>query len=172
MADKVINLKIGVNTRQKFSIDDDENRIIELDTKDVGIADRFARAIKRMEALEQKWVRLRESAELAEKAAANIQESAEVINEEDFDKISAFSDNYQEVDREMRDILDEVFDCPGMCDTILGNTCTFSIINGRYKYEQIMDVLIGVYEAEIKSEVNKLNKARIADKTKKYTKKR
>ena len=172
MSDKVINLNIGVSTRQKFSIDDDENRIIELDTKDVGIADRFARAIKRMESLEEKWVKLRQSAELAEKAAASIQENIDNINAEDFDTISQFSDSYREVDREMRDILDEIFDCPGMCDTILGNTCTFSIVNGHYKYEQIMDVLIGVYEAEIKSEVGKLNRARIADKTQKYTRKK
>ena len=54
-ASKTINIELGINSKQRFSIDGDPDRIIELDTKDFAIADRFARAVDRMVELERKW---------------------------------------------------------------------------------------------------------------------
>ena len=171
-SNNAINIDLGLNTRQRFSIDGDPDRIIYLDTKDFGIADRFAHAVDRMVELEAKWLKLGESAQKAQDYAADVQvDDIHDLSDFDYTSIQDFSKDYRAVESEMRDILDEIFDCPGMCNVMLGKTSAFSVTGGRYKYEQIVDVLIKLYEKDIKAEVGQLNKRRIEQKTQKYIKK-
>ena len=40
MSEKLENLNLGVNTKKRFTIDGDENRILEIDVQDMSIMSR------------------------------------------------------------------------------------------------------------------------------------
>lgn len=145
------NINFGFDTKKSFTIDGDENRVIYLDTADVGIVKRFNDSISQINELEKKWEKLTDMS---------------TDNEGDY---VDFTTLFAEVERDIRDIIDRIFDSP-VSDTILGNSSAFSPVGGNYKFEQIINTLIGLYEADIKNEADKINKAHISKHTAKYTK--
>lgn len=150
------NINFNLDTRESFTIDGDENRVIKLDVHDTGVVTRLTDALSAMRDTQSSWSRLNEISQRGEDM------TVEEINE--------FSEEYKAIEAEMRGHLDKAFDCPGMCDTILGTSSIFSSVNGVVKYEQIIDAIIGVYEDSIKEETKKLNKRKVAKKTEKYVK--
>ncbi len=155
------SITFKVETREKFFIDGDENRAIELDINDVNLVNRLTDAIPKMQALDKRWSELNVAAN-AMKTGDNVEENLEEINK--------FSSTFKSIETEIRAILDDTFDSPGMSDTILGTTSAFSPVNGKFKYEQIIDVLVGLYENSIKREAEKFNRTKVRNKTAKYIK--
>lgn len=155
------NITFEVNTREKFFVDGDENRVIELDVNDVNLVNRLTDAVPKMQELDKRWTELNKSAEaiqIGEDVAENLEE------------VNNFSATFKSIETEIRKILDDAFDSPGMSDTILGTTSAFSPVNGKFKYEQIIDVLVGLYETNIKKEAEKFNRTKVKKKTAKYIK--
>lgn len=153
------NITFNVETREQFMIDGDENRVIELDIHDINLVNRLTDAIPKMQSLEKRWNALQE-------ASNALDETKEV--EESLEDVNKFSSTFKGIEAEMRTILDDTFDSPGMSDTILGGTSAFSPINGKFKYEQIIDVLVRLYEANIRKEAEKFNREKVKNKTAKY----
>lgn len=155
------NITFEVNTREKFFVDGDENRVIELDVNDVNLVNRLTDAVPKMKELDKRWTELNKSAnaiQIGEDVAENLEE------------VNNFSATFKSIETEIRTILDDTFDSPGMSDTILGTTSAFSPANGKFKYEQIIDVLVGLYETNIKKEAEKFNRTKVKKKTAKYIK--
>lgn len=155
------SITFNVETREKFLIDGDENRVIELDVNDVNLVNRLTDAIPKMQSLDKRWTALNQAAD-AMKVDGDVAENLEEVNK--------FSATFKSIETEIREILDEAFDSPGMSDTILGTTSAFSPVNGKFKYEQIIDVLVGLYEKNIKKEAGKFNREKVKNKTAKYIK--
>lgn len=155
------NITFNVETREKFFIDGDENKVIELDVNDVNLVNRLTDAIPKMQELDKRWTALNE--------AANAIKNGEDV-EENLEEVTKFSSTFKSIETEIRNILDDAFDSPGMSDTILGATSAFSPVNGKFKYEQIIDVLVGLYETNIKKEAEKFNRTKVKKKTAKYIK--
>jgi len=153
---KIRNINLNIDTRESFTIDGDENKVIKLDIHDTNIVTRLTDALEEIRKTHNSWTELNEIANKGEN----------MTNEE----MTEFSEKFKSIEAEMRNHLDYAFDCPGMCDTILGNTSIFSSVNGVLKYEQIIDSIITVYEDSIKAETAKLNKRTVAKKTEKYVK--
>lgn len=158
------NINLNITTRKKFTIDNDKSRVIELDTHDLALVNRLSESVKRMDALKEDWEKLEK--------LANISDDVE-ISDEDVDDallkgVTDFSEQFALVETKMRDIVDYVFDCPGLCQTVVGNASVFSPVNGAYKFEQIIDVLTELYEDSIEKEAKKINKQKVDAKTSKY----
>ena len=153
---KTVNFNL--DTREEFCVDGDETRIIRLDIHDINLVSRFSDSIPRIKQIETKWAELNEN-------STGIKEDADSV---DLNEITSFTDAYAEIEKEIRNIVDTIFDSAGMCDTILGNVSAFSPINGRFKYEQIIDVLTSLYEDSISAEAKKFNRKKVNEKTKKY----
>lgn len=153
------SITFNVETKEEFFIDGDENRVIKLDTHDINLVNRLTDAIPKMQALDKRWSALTE--------AANVLQETEDI-EDTLEDVNKFSETLKGIEKEIRTILDETFDSPGMSDTILGDSSAFSPVNGKFKYEQIIDVLVGLYESDIKKEADKFNRTKVKKKTAKY----
>ena len=158
------NINLNITTRKKFTIDNDKSRVIELDTHDLALVNRLSESIKRMDSLKEDWEKLETTTDTSDKVE---------ISEEDVDdtllkEVADFSDQFAVIEAKMRDIVDYIFDCPGLCQTVVGNASVFSPVNGAYKFEQIIDVLTGLYEVSIEKEAKKINKQKVEAKTSKY----
>lgn len=150
------NINFNIDTRESFTIDGDENRVIKLDIHDTNVVTRLTDALAMMRETQSSWTHLND-----------LTKSGENMSEEE---INQFSQEYKDIENKMREHIDYAFDCPGMCDTILGTTSIFSSVNGVLKYEQIIDSIVNVYEDSIKKETEKLNKRKVTKKTEKYVK--
>ncbi len=144
------NLNFGFNNKKRFTIDGDENRVIELDTSDVGVVSRLEKSVDKITALQEKQDELTKLSEDENTAL-------------DFTKL------FSEIETDMRGIIDEIFDTP-VCDAILGNSSVFSPVNGRYKFEQLIETLLDQYGKDISAEAKKINKSKVAAKTAQYKK--
>lgn len=158
------NINLNITTRKKFTIDNDKSRVIALDTHDLALVNRLSESVKRIDALKDDWEKLEK--------LANTSEGVE-ITEDDVDdnllkEVADFSDQFAVIEAKMRDIVDYIFDCPSLCQTVVGNASVFSPVNGAYKFEQIIDVLTGLYEDSIEKEAKKINKRKVEAKTSKY----
>lgn len=172
MAEKktIDNINLNVNTRRKFTIDGDRDRVIYLDVNDLALVSRLADSVKRMEELKDDWEKL--NTESVAQSIENTEENDGEMDESLLKEVTDFSEGFTTVENKMRDIIDYVFDCEGLCQTVVGNSSVFSPTNGVYKFEQIIDVLSGLYEDSIEKEAKKINKQKVAQKTSKYIRNR
>ena len=145
-----------MDSREEFTIDGDENKVIRLDVHDPNVVNRLTEALEEMKKTQSSWSQLNDIATKGEELTV--------------EEMTEFSKQFKSVEAEMRSHIDYAFDCPGMCDTILGNSSIFSSVNGVLKYEQIIDAITSVYEDSIKKETDKLNRRKITKKTEKYVK--
>lgn len=153
MASKTKNDVVDINLNQigkkRIRIDGDDSRILELNTSDLGI---FGRLQKSEEDITQ----------LTKEAMKNWPEEA------DKDSFEISAKIFKEVDTRMREILDFIFDAP-VSELCAPNGTMFDPINGKLRYEHIMEIIGGLYESDITTEVDKMS-ARVKKHTDKYTK--
>lgn len=144
----VIDIALPAMQKKRFRIDGDNNRILELNTSDLGILGRLESATPRL-------------VELKSKALGNV--DADSLS--DTEKLTK---SLQIVDDEIRAVLDEVFDAPvsKMCAPF-GTMC--DPINGEFRFEIIIKQLSKLYEDNIKKELDLMSR-KISKHTKKYTK--
>lgn len=158
------NISLGITTKKRFTIDGDRMRTVELDTHDLALVNRLSESVKKMEALKGEWEKLDAIGAQAKEPEA----SEDEVDEAALKEISDFSEQFTLVENKMREIVDYIFDCPGLCQTALGNASIFSPVNGVYKFEQIIDVFTGLYEDTIEAEAKKINKKKVEERTSKY----
>lgn len=163
-------LDLDIDTRKKFAINGDLTRVIAIDTADIGVIQRLREAMHKMNSLQQKFDKISKSANGLEERAKKTEYIEDDVPGFTQD-IDTFSDDLADLELAMRELVDGIFDSPGMCEIILGNASVFSPVNGRVKYEQIIDTLVKLYENDIATEVSKLNREKIKTKTSKYIKK-
>ena len=158
------NINLNITTRKKFTIDNDKSRVIELDTHDLALVNRLSESVKRMDALKDDWEKLEKLAN----TSTDVEISEDDVDDNLLKEVTDFSDQFAVIEAKMRDIVDYIFDCPSLCQTVVGNASVFSPVNGAYKFEQIIDVLTGLYEDSIEKEAKKINKQKVEAKTSKY----
>ena len=154
MAGQIKNLNIGANKKTQFIIDGNENKVIEIDASDTGIIERLNDSLQKIEQIQSKWEEL-----------GNMFSSHE--GEYNIDETSLFSEQFAECERMMRDVVDDIFDSR-VCDIILGRKSIFSLENGHFMFEVIIDALASEYESNTKVQVQKLNKRQMSKHAAKY----
>lgn len=157
------NINLDIDTRQKFSINGDPNKVIELDTRDINIVNRYKESIDKMKSMQDDYANLHAIYEEMQAI-----EDGENASEERLAKVGEFTDEMAKIERKMRDVIDYIFDTK-MCDTICGNSSIFSPVNNqRVKFEQILDTFSALYEKDVKSNMAKISKNRVKQRTAKY----
>ena len=141
--EKIVDIHIDLPSRQKFRINGDPNKILELNISDTGI----------MERLEKGWQRLQE----------DVKKIGE-LNENDEDLSSKLS----AIDKSMRKQIDYIFDS-NVSEICASNGKMIDPWNGQTRYEHILDSLLTLYADNINSEFRKM-KARTSKHTQKYKK--
>lgn len=139
------NLNFGLDTKKRFTIDGDESRVIEIDTSDFGIVTRYKESMAKIDEFAKKHSDI----------------SGDSTLEDVADKLA-------EMDNGICDIIDFIFGAK-VARTILNGASAFSPVGDKYKFEQIILVLLDQCEADIKKSAEKINKAHVTKHTGKYT---
>lgn len=150
----VQDIDLEVIKKKKFRINGDNSKIIELNTSDLNIVTRLGEAYPRLNTL----------MESVQKRLQDIPTDVEDVSEEDFQKVSSV---LKELDQKMREEVDFIFNEPvsAVCGAD-GNM--WDPIEGSFRYEHIIEKLSKLYETNLNEEFRKM-KAKIANKTAKYT---
>ena len=142
------NIDLSVFRKKRFTIDGDENRILELDTSDLNIVKRINEFYPKLQRLEEK--------------IKNVPD----FNEEQIVDMAEFLNS---IDSEMKVAVDAIFDS-NVCEVCVPSGSMYDPINGKLRYEILIDVLSKLYDENLTSEIKKVNK-RIEKHTAKYVKK-
>ena len=127
----VVDIELGSLRKQRFRINGDNNRILELNTSDMGIITRLSELYPKLQ-------------ELADKASL----------------IGA------EIDAGMRDYIDKLFDA-NVSEICAPYGTMYDIVDGQFRYDNIIDSITKLYEANIEKETASL-KSRLMKKAEKY----
>ena len=152
----VVDITISSIKKQRFRINGDNNKILELNTSDMGIVTRLSELYPKLQTLADK---------------ASVIGSDDDVDFEDSEgfknQLNKIGGQLKEIDEGMREYIDELFqsNVSEICAPF-GNM--YDIVNGQFRYDNIIDTIAGLYEANIEKETKAL-KDRLAKKTAKYT---
>lgn len=154
---EVVDINLEGSRRKRFRIDKDDNRILELDTTDLSIIDRFQKKYNEM-------------IELIDNAFKNV--STDAVTKEDGEMDTEYIDSVigsiSDVNIKMREIIDQIFNS-NVSEVCAPFGSMLDPINGKFRFEHIFDTLIPLYENDIDAEMKKMN-ARVQKHTSKYIK--
>lgn len=163
-ADNITNDFVDINLSEiqskRFRIDGDDNRILVLNTSDLSILSRLKEAYPKLVSLTNDAVKKLPD-DLPE---LNNDESileSEAVN----DLISVL----KEIDSNMREQMDYIFNS-NVSEICAPDGSMYDPINGKFRYEHIIDKLSGLYSKDISTGMNKIS-ARVKKHTDKYTRK-
>ena len=151
----VVDITISSIKKQRFRINGDNNKILELNTSDMGIVTRLSELYPKLQ-------------ELADKAGIIGNDEYDADDADGYKKqLDKLGGQLKEIDNGMREYIDELFqsNVSEICAPF-GNM--YDIVNGQFRYDNIIDTIAGLYEANIEKETKAL-KDRLAKKTAKYT---
>lgn len=141
------NIDLGFVERQKFSINNDPNRVIYLNLSDMNIAVR----------LETIYPQILTVLDKVQKNLTEIPDTDEGLTQ--------LSELLQESDKEMRDLMDKLFDAE-VSSVCAPEGTMYDLYEGEFKFQRILSALIPLYTTNLDNEMEKMKK-----KTEKYVKK-
>lgn len=150
----IVDIHIAGASKQKFRINEDDSKIIELNTSDVGIADRLADAYPKLMELEEKSKKLQ----------------IETGDGDELDpvKLKKSTSKLLAIDKEMRAQIDYIFDYP-VSEVCAPSGTMYDPFEGAFRYEIIVETLTNLYEDNYSKQA-KMAKARVKANAKKFTK--
>lgn len=151
----IVDVDLSVIKKKKFRINGDNTKILELNVSDMGILSRLDEAYPKLMDLQDKV------AELAEMNDAD---------GEDRELLATTASKLNEIDGEMRKILDFIFDS-NVSEVCGSEGSMYDPIDGTFRYEHIISTLTKLYENNLNTEFKKM-KDRVNKHTAKYTKSR
>lgn len=152
----IIDIDLSATKKQRFRINGDDNSILELNTSDAGMLARLDEAQERMSGIIDKMNNLSDKTDSIDEGN---------VTDEDVTKLG---DIIKDMDRDMRSIIDYVFDS-NVSEICAPQGTMFDPIGGRFRYEHIIDKISDLYEQNIKAESKKMQ-ARLRKHTGKYNK--
>lgn len=142
--------------KKRFAINGDKDKIIELNTSDLGISNRLSIA----------YDKLTKYMDEVGEALKNVPDEGEALSEE---QEKVIEEQLSNIDAKMREEVDYIFDAP-ISDLCCDGGSMYDPFEGQFRFEHIIDALTKLYENNLNNEFNKM-KRRVAQKTSKYTKK-
>lgn len=156
--DGIIDLDLSVIQKKKFRFNKDDSCIIELNTSDMRILSRISEAYPKLQALQDKASKIMEGID-----TENIE-----TEEQAMDTAHTMAERLTAVDNEMREYVDYIFDAP-VSNATARDGSMYDPINGSWRYEHILNFLMGLYEKNLQSEFGKMEK-QLKSHTAKYSK--
>ena len=154
----VIDISLDVIRKKRFRIDNDDNRILELNTSDLNILSR----------LKEAYPKLTELATNAFKDLPDVNGSAE---DYDFMTDAATAEvinTLKDADKRMRELMDYIFNS-NVSEVCAPDGSMYDPINGKFRFEHIIDTLTELYETGVSTEMTNLSN-RVRKHTDKYSK--
>ena len=150
----IMDVDLSIIKKKKFRINGDNTKILELNVSDMGIVSRLNDAYPKLMSLQDKV-----------SAIGDINEE-----EDDMKMLSTTASKLKEIDTEMREILDFIFQS-NVSEICGSEGSMYDPIEGTFRYEHIISTLVKLYENNLTTEFNKM-KENISKHTAKYTKAR
>lgn len=152
MQNDVVDINLSVIRKKRFRIDGDDNRILELNTSDLGVLSRIKEAYPKLQ-------------ELNERAIQDWPNSdADHVGEEDYE---AVVNVLKGIDTEMRQLIDYIFNS-NVSEVCAPDGTMYDPIDGQFRFEHIINCLVALYENNIDLEVKQISN-RVRKYTDKYT---
>ncbi|MBP5710548.1 MAG: hypothetical protein J6W84_06185 [Bacteroidales bacterium] len=149
MAEKIQNINIDVSSRKKFTIDGDENRVLELNTNDMGIFSRLG--------------------DFDQTVTAAFQEFEDFQNTEmekdDFDVVK-LGEALKKLDDVIRNQFDILYDT-NFSEVVVPHGTMIDLIDGDFRFQKLNDVFSTIYEKQFSKELKAQNE-KIRKHTEKY----
>ena len=149
----VTDIDLGFVEKRKFRIGGDYNRILELNVSDLGITKRLSDGYPKL----QKYF---------EQAQEKVVASKDVTDEQ---TLAEFAKVLMEIDANMREIIDYIFDT-NASEVCAPSGTMYDPVGGEFRWQKILDKLSGLYTTGLHEELAKM-KNKVENKTRKYTKK-
>ena len=148
MAEKIQNINIDVGSRKRFTIDGDENRILELNTNDMGI-------FSRLDDFDQ-------NVTAAFKEFDDFQ--SQEIEKDDWNVVK-LGEALKKLDTTIREQFDRLYDT-NFSEVVVPHGTMIDLINGEFRFQKLNDVFSTIYEKQFSKELKAQN-----EKIKKHTEK-
>lgn len=156
-AQPVADLSLDVIRKKRFRIDGDDSRILELNTSDLNILARLKEAYPKL-------------VQLANSAFQNLPDINGNSDDYDFmtdeptaEVIAALT----KADTDMRELVDYIFNS-NVSEMCAVDGSMYDPINGKFRFEHIIDTLAELYETDVSTEMTALSN-RVRKHTDKYT---
>lgn len=149
--DNIIDIDLPQIKKARFRINGDPNKILELNTSDMGIVKRLNDVYPKLQ-------------ELAKKATTFDEKELTDNSDEALDK---FAKKLDEIDNDMRNLVDELFQS-NVSEICCDNGTMYDLYGGVMRFEHIISKLSTLYENNFQNEVGKVRE-RIKKHTNKYT---
>ena len=146
----IIDIDLAPIKRKRFRINGDNNKIVELNTTDVGIVSRLSKVYPKLQ-------------KLAEEATTFTDEELHDNTETGLEK---FAKKLEGIDGKMRSLVDELFDAK-VSDACCDGGSMYDPFNGMFRFEHIINTLASLYENDFSKEFNAMRK-RVSKHTSKY----
>jgi len=153
--DQIIDVDLHVIQKKKFRFNKDDSRIVELNTSDMGIIARISEGYPKLQALQEKAAKLADG-------LSNSEEEEDLLKD-----ASLIAGRLKEIDQEMRDTLDDMFN-GNVSDAVAPDGTMYDPFEGSFRFEYVITVVMGLYEQNLQSEFNKM-KRKLEKHTAKYT---
>ena len=125
------NIDLSALRRQRFTIDGDPNRVLELNTTDLTIIQRLSEAYPKLEELEHE--------------VGNVSQGVGSTEDTVKDDIDTMATRLSDTDKKMRELLDYIFDS-NVSEMCAPSGSMYDPIGGQLRYEHIITILMGLYE--------------------------
>lgn len=159
VVEDVIDLDLSVTKKKRFRFDRDNNRILELNTSDMNILARMSEAYPKLKAQQEKAAKLMEGIDIPD---------GEELDEEVEKSITTISERLKEVDKDMRELIDFMFNAP-VSTVAAPDGSMYDPYEGSFRFEYIITLLIKQYENNLQNEFDKMSR-QMQKHTTKYTK--
>ena len=151
-ADDIQDIDLSIIKKQRFRINGDNSKILELNVADMRIATRLKEAYPRLNAL-------------MDEVATKFNDIPDDASEEMINQVGSAVD---EIDNKMRDEINYIFDAP-VSEVCGSDGSMWDPIEGAFRYEHIIDKLAKLYENNLDKEFANM-KRRVETKAGKYVK--
>lgn len=154
---EIIDLDLSVTKKKKFRFDKDDKRIVEVNTSDMNLMQRVNVAYPKLQTLQDKASKLTEGLSINEDSS-----EADAIAD-----MATMADRLHEVDTEMRNLIDYMFDAP-VSEAAAPDGSMYDPFGGSFRYEHIIAIMMKQYEDNLQSEFKQMEK-QLKKHTDKYT---
>lgn len=144
--------------RVKIDLGDDKDHILEINTSDMSVITRLQTGYTKLMELQGSIGKFEDLPDI------------DKVTPEEFERVTtSVANKLQDVDSQMRNAIDTIFDA-NVSSVCAPYGSMYDLIDGVFRFEYIIEGISGLYADNISSEIKKVRK-RIQSHTNKYTKK-
>ena len=148
VADELTDIDLSATRKQRFRINGDNNRILELNVSDMGIITRVNEIYPKLQKLA-------------------VEASKLTFDDDDESTLNRAGTTIKEIDLKMRELIDELFDS-NVSEICAPSGSMYDPFDGKFRFEHIIESLAELYSNNFSEQFKKMS-ANVNKHTAKYT---